>query len=99
MTENFRTQDTDNLVAIADQFALQGKVTAVQSFGSGNINDTFLVTLDSPGEKHFVLQRINTQVFHQPQLIMQNMRIFTEHIHERYNVLPLAVVGKYPACC
>jgi Ser/Thr protein kinase RdoA (MazF antagonist) len=90
MTENFRTQDTDNLVAIANQFALQGKVTAVQSFGSGNINDTFLVTLDSPGEKHFVLQRINTQVFHQPQLIMQNMRIFTEHIHERLQRTPLS---------
>ena len=90
MTENLRTQDTDNLVAIADQFALQGKVTAVQSFGSGNINDTFLVTLDSSGEKHFVLQRINTQVFHQPQLIMQNMRIFTEHIHERLQRTPLS---------
>ncbi|BAZ20713.1 aminoglycoside phosphotransferase [Kalymmatonema gypsitolerans NIES-4073] len=90
MTENFRTQDTDNLVAIANQFALQGKVTAVQSFGSGNINDTFLVTLDSPGEKHFVLQRINTHVFHQPQLIMQNMRTFTEHIHKKLQNTPLS---------
>ncbi|NMF62434.1 phosphotransferase enzyme family protein [Brasilonema octagenarum] len=83
MTEELKTQNTDNLFAIAKQFTLQGKVTDVQSLGSGNINDTFLVSLDSPEEQHFVLQRINTQVFRQPQLIMQNMRTFTEHIHKR----------------
>jgi hypothetical protein len=90
MTENLITQVTDNLVAIADQFTLQGKVTAVQAFGSGNINDTFLVTLDSPDEKHFVLQRINTQVFRQPQLIMQNMCTFTDHVHKRLQSNPLS---------
>ncbi|ARV61086.1 aminoglycoside phosphotransferase [Nostocales cyanobacterium HT-58-2] len=89
MTENLKIQNTDNLVTIAEQFALQGKVTDVQPFGSGNINDTFLVTLDSVGEQNFVLQRINTQVFRQPQLIMQNMRIFTEHIQNRLQQTPL----------
>ncbi|MCL6754479.1 phosphotransferase [Nostoc sp. CCCryo 231-06] len=83
MTEEFNTQGAENLVAIADQFAQQGKVTDVKAFGSGNINDTFLVNLDSSEEQHFVLQRINTQVFRQPQLIMQNMRIFTEHVRKR----------------
>ncbi|BAZ48257.1 aminoglycoside phosphotransferase [Nostoc sp. NIES-4103] len=88
--ENFNTQATDNLVAIADQFTLQGEVTAVQAFGSGNINDTFLVTLDGSQLQHFVLQRINTQVFRQPQLIMQNMCIFTEHVHKRLQHTPLS---------
>ncbi|PMB27467.1 phosphotransferase enzyme family protein [Fischerella thermalis] len=83
MSEYLKTQNTDNLVTIANKFTLQGKVTTVQSFGSGNINDTFLVTLDSPEEKHFVLQRINTKVFRQPQLIMQNMCTFTEHVRMR----------------
>ncbi|WP_373530053.1 phosphotransferase enzyme family protein [Nostoc sp.] len=83
MIEEFNPQGAENLIAIADQFAQWGKVTDVQAFGSGNINDTFLVTLDSSEEEHFVLQRINTQVFRQPQLIMQNMRTFTEHIHKR----------------
>ncbi|NJM71665.1 MAG: aminoglycoside phosphotransferase family protein [Scytonema sp. RU_4_4] len=90
MTENLKTQDADNLVTIANQFTLQGKVRGVQAFGSGNINDTFLVTLDSPQEEHFVLQRINTQVFRQPQLIMRNMRIFTEHIQKRLQYTPLS---------
>ncbi|MHC5826449.1 MAG: hypothetical protein ACYT04_63955, partial [Nostoc sp.] len=76
--------------AIANQFAEWGKVTDVKAFGSGNINDTFLVTLDSLKEQHFVLQRINTQVFRQPQLIMQNMRTLTEYVHKRLQHTPLS---------
>lgn len=87
--EDIKTQSTNNLIAIAEQFTFQGKVKGIQAFGSGNINDTFLVTLDSAQEQHFVLQRINTQVFRQPQLIMQNMCIFTEHVRKRLQVNPL----------
>lgn len=72
-----------NLIAIAEQFTSQGQVTGIQSLGNGNINDTFLVTLDSVERKHFVLQRINTQVFRQPKLVMQNMRILTDHVCDR----------------
>jgi Ser/Thr protein kinase RdoA (MazF antagonist) len=89
-TEYLKTQGTENLTAIAEQFTLQGKVTNVLAFGSGNINDTFLVTLDASEEKHFILQRINTQVFRQPQLIMQNMRIYTEHVRKRLQCTPLS---------
>ncbi|WP_392532486.1 phosphotransferase enzyme family protein [Nostoc sp. C117] len=89
MIKELNTQGTENLVAIADQFAQQGKVTDVKAFGSGNINDTFLVTLDSLELQHFVLQRINTQVFRQPQLIMQNMCMFTEHVRKRLQSTPL----------
>ncbi|RAM52434.1 MAG: aminoglycoside phosphotransferase [Hapalosiphonaceae cyanobacterium JJU2] len=86
---DFKTLDIDNLIHIANQFTLQGKVKTVQTFGSGNINDTFLVTLDCSDEKYFVLQRINTQVFRQPQLIMQNMCTFTEHVRNRLQINPL----------
>ena len=70
---------------IAEQFILAGQVIAVHEFGNGNINDTYLVSIDtaSAEERQFVLQRINTQVFKQPRLIMQNMRAFTEHMRRR----------------
>lgn len=89
ITEDIKTQSTSNLIAIAEQFTLQGKVRDVQAFGSGNINDTFLVSLNSSEAKNFVLQRINTQVFRQPQLIMQNMCTFTEHVRKRLQQHPL----------
>jgi Phosphotransferase enzyme family len=73
----------DRLTTIAQQFAASIPVTAVRAFGSGNINDTFLVTVADEVEPHFVLQRINTHVFLQPALVMQNMRIFTQHICDK----------------
>ncbi len=76
----------DNLVAIAGQFQPQGQIIDIQAFGNGNINDTFLVTLDSSVEKHFILQRINTQVFRQPALVMRNMQTFTNHVRQRLEV-------------
>jgi Ser/Thr protein kinase RdoA (MazF antagonist) len=73
----------ENLVAAADRFKPHGKVLDVQEHGNGNVNDTFLVTLDSEGEKHFILQRINMRVFRRPELITQNMRTVTEHLDKR----------------
>ena len=74
--------------SIAEQFTHSTRVIDVREFGNGNINDTYLVTTDVdeqtyPQEKHFILQRINTHVFKQPRLIMQNMRTFTEHVRRR----------------
>ena len=73
----------DNLLAVAERFKTIGKVTDIREFGNGNINKTFLVTMDTTGEKHFILQRVNTQVFRQPEYIMLNMRTVSEHIHKR----------------
>lgn len=79
----------DNLVAIAEQFKPSGKVIQVREFGNGNVNNTFLVTGEFRTEKHFILQRINTQVFRQPELVMQNMRNVSGHISRRLQSVPL----------
>lgn len=79
----------DNLVNIAAQFANHKKIVQVQPFGNGNINDTFLVTVDEPGTEKFILQRINTQVFRHPQLVMRNMCRYTQHVHDRLQKSPL----------
>lgn len=89
MIENLQPEITGNLAAIASQFQAGGQVTDIRRFGNGNINATFLVTFDSAGEKHFILQRINTQVFCQPRLVMQNLRTFSEHASQRLAGAPL----------
>jgi Ser/Thr protein kinase RdoA (MazF antagonist) len=88
MLENLPIQTTSHLFPIADHFAHQGRITGIKSFGNGNINDTFLVTLDDLAQTCFVLQRINTQVFKQPQAVMANMYTLTEHIHHKLQTNP-----------
>ena len=77
------------LTEVASQFKPQSKVIAVEEYGNGNVNDTFLVTLDSREEKHFILQRINSQVFRRPQLVMLNVRAFSDHVRNRLRHAPL----------
>ena len=68
------------LIAIAEAFHGGGSVHAVQPLGNGNVNDTYLVqSVDGPS----VLQRINTQVFTEPQLVIQNLQVLGEHIERK----------------
>jgi Ser/Thr protein kinase RdoA (MazF antagonist) len=78
-----RSKTLGHLTAAADQFKSLGRLVDIREHGNGNVHDTFLVTLDAEGEEHFILQRINTQVFRQPELIMRNMSILTEHVCKR----------------
>lgn len=66
---------TEPLLAIAGQFA--NSVSHVFPLGNGLINDTFLV---QTAAQPFVLQRINTQVFPNPEQIMANLVTLNQHI-------------------
>ena len=78
------------IMTISQQFSPQRQITDIQPFGSGNINDTFLVSLQEVADQSFILQRINTKVFHEPKLVMQNMRVYTNHVRDRLQKHPLA---------
>jgi len=73
----------DHLTAAAEQFNPQGEILEIREYGSGNVNDTFLVSLRSCAEDSIILQRVNTRVFLRPKLIMLNLRTFTEHVRRR----------------
>jgi len=77
------------IMEIAQQFSAQKQIADIQPFGSGNINDTFLVSLQEVESQSFILQRINTKVFHNPKSVMQNMRIYANHVRDRLQDQPL----------
>lgn len=79
----------EDLVTIAQQFIFDGKVVDVQKFGKGNINHTFLVRLNNSGVDRFILQRVNTEIFTSPALVMRNVRIITDHILKHLDQSPL----------
>lgn len=68
----------------AQQFSFPGRILAVSPFGSGNVNDTFLVeTAAAEGRDRYILQCVNTRVFPRPELIMENLRMVLTHVHGR----------------
>jgi hypothetical protein len=76
-------------MALAQQFAPHGQVLDVQEYGQGNVNDTYLVTQARASEARFILQRLNTGVFRQPELVMGNLTTVTEHVRVRLAREPL----------
>jgi Ser/Thr protein kinase RdoA (MazF antagonist) len=86
----------DELIDIADRFQSNGKIQSIREFGQGNINRTYLVNLDSLQQPHFILQRVNTQVFKRPELVMQNMCAVTEHIDGKLKEIEPDWVWKVP---
>jgi Ser/Thr protein kinase RdoA (MazF antagonist) len=71
---------------VAEQFSPNQQIAGLSEHGNGNINDTFLVTVENPNHEQFILQRINTHVFKQPQLIIQNLRTYATHVDQKLNL-------------
>ena len=76
-----------NLVEIAQQFQSASPIVRIQQYGSGNINQTFLVTLKE--RSPFILQQLNTTVFRQPELVMHNICVLSDHVNQKIPALEL----------
>ena len=63
-------------------FDYNEKVAFVKPFGAGHINETYAVYQGPEGgeEIRYILQRLNTAVFHQPEEVMQNIFGVTEFL-------------------
>ncbi len=65
---------------IAKQFLLGGPIEKISAYGRGLINDTYVIELASRPPQKVILQRINSRVFKQPQLIMENLGVLSAHV-------------------
>lgn len=90
-----RLQMTEALEAIAARFHPRERITGIRSLGSGNVNDTFLVTHDDRrAGGAFVLQRLNKHVFARPDLVMRNLVALGEHVQRRLESPPQELRGR-----
>ena len=82
-------QTLDHLLAAAEEFTSPGLVLDLREYGSGNVNDTFLVTVTGAAKPYFILQRLNLNVFRRPELVMGNLCIVSDHVRRRLALAPL----------
>lgn len=79
----------------AAHFAVGGELIAAEPFGSGHINDSYLLTYRRAGARvRFLLQRINDAVFPEPALVMDNIQRVTAHIAQRLASQGVRDVGR-----
>ena len=83
------------LETIAGLFHPPEQIARISQLGSGNVNDTFLVTLDrSASRSAFVMQRLNTEVFERPDLVMSNLLKLGNHVEQRLAQQPPELTGR-----
>ena len=65
-------------------FQLEGMVMSAIPYGSGHINDTFLMTLrkDDGSDGRVILQRMNNKIFTEPVKLMQNILNVTSYLRK-----------------
>jgi thiamine kinase-like enzyme len=73
----------NNLIEIAGKFNIKGEISEIIPFGSGHIHDTFHVRTETTQTDDYILQRINTNVFSDPEAVMQNIAVVTSHIQKK----------------
>lgn len=73
----------ENLKQIAAHF---DTYSSIEPYGDGHINDTYVAF----SQKRYILQKINTNIFTNPEQVMHNIHLVTEHIKKK-----LEKSGKY----
>jgi Ser/Thr protein kinase RdoA (MazF antagonist) len=72
--------EIDQLQDIAAQFLPASRNASIREYGNGNINKTYMVTPEGGHREPFLLQRLNTRVFQEPDLVTRNIRSIMRHL-------------------
>ena len=75
--------ETDQLHEVASRFLPPSWGATIREYGNGNINKTYLVSPEGGRGEPFLLQRLNTKVFQQPDLVMRNIGSVMRHLAKR----------------
>ena len=70
------------LRSICDAFCIPGVFGGYRHLKIGNVNQTYRVFFDMPDQsiQSYIVQRVNTYAFKEPELLMHNAALVTEHI-------------------
>jgi Ser/Thr protein kinase RdoA (MazF antagonist) len=84
---------------VVKRFRAWGDFVEAIPYGSGHINDTFKVTFNMAGASvHYLLQRINHQIFKDPRALMENIVRVTNHVRSKLTEAGLTDVTRHSLC-
>ena len=74
----------EKLKEIIKQFKFNGILDSIEENNQGNINKTYVLTFKEDEKiKKYLLQKINSNVFTEPYLVMKNIELVTNHIKKK----------------
>ena len=74
----------DKIKEIAKMFNFKGDFVKYEENNQGNINTTYILVYNENGIiRKYLLQKINSNVFTEPYLVMKNIELVTNHIKKK----------------
>lgn len=76
--------DNETLLSVCRKFKIDGELKETKVFTDGHINSTFYVCFEKDGEeKKYLVQKINTHVFKNQDILMDNIIGVTKHLRKK----------------
>ena len=75
MNKELSKKEIENALS---HFQIKGEVKSSEPYGSGHINDTFLVKAD----RDYILQRMNTNIFKNAKELMENVSMVCDFMEK-----------------
>lgn len=77
-------REEEKILEVCNRFHIQGEYLRYEVVNSGHINSTYRVYYFRNGEeKDYIVQKVNTYVFTEPEKVMQNISAVTEFIRAK----------------
>lgn len=74
----------NTLRRVCTEFLIPGELVSYRHLTSGNINTTYYVVCqDGAEQKDYLVQRVNSYVFKEPEKVMHNIELVTDHIRRQ----------------
>jgi serine/threonine protein kinase len=80
-------QDSKIIAEVVSHFDCEANADSHRAYGSGHINDTFLLKNVAAGGADYLLQRINHKIFPNVEKLMENMRRVTAHLKRKIEII------------
>jgi len=80
----------DQGLSVIEHFSIEGDLVSLEPSGGGHIHDTFVARYDvSAAPRRYILQRLNLNVFKNPDALMDNIIRVTTHIRTKLGNLSI----------
>ena len=71
---------------ILENYEIPGKLESIKEYNVGNINKTYIIEYDNEGKREkYLVQKINTLVFNNPYILMENIEKVTTYLKNKMN--------------
>ncbi len=77
-----------DLRGLFGSFLAEGSFEKAETFGSGHIHDTFLITTKEKEKDDYILQRLNSNIFRRIPELQENIERVTNHIRGKLLNIP-----------